>query len=148
VARYRFSTSNGVWAIVRRFYEAYFVRVRVFPEAPVPACPMGSRLPGAQQQEGLLLPKVGRCGEDRPVLGGGDVTRELTSLLGGGEVRRGAREQEELTSLLVTSLLSDYYERIRCVYFTSPTAGHRGVRDGAPAQPRDRGRRGQPELIN
>jgi hypothetical protein len=41
--------------------------------------------------------------------------------------------------LLVTSLLSDYYERIRCVYFTSPTAGHRGVRDGAPAQPRDRG---------
>ncbi|KAK1620080.1 hypothetical protein QYE76_025597 [Lolium multiflorum] len=107
LSRYLFHPSNDVWGIVSRFYEAYLagaderlgLQVRVFPELPVPFETMYGQIMRCSAQEDLL-PKVAR--ED-------------------GEARNssampppdGARK---MTSILVTSLSPEYYERIRGVY--------------------------------
>ncbi|TVU28636.1 hypothetical protein EJB05_20160, partial [Eragrostis curvula] len=115
VARYLFHPSNDVWGIVCRLYEAYLARaderiglqVRVFPEVPVPFGNMYGQIVRCSDQHGLL-PKVVQ--ED--VAGGNHSSA----------VAPGSRKKKKLTSILVTSLFSDYYERIRGVYLVNPTA--------------------------
>jgi hypothetical protein len=110
-------------AIVRRFYTStrpYFARVRVFPEAPVPACPM-------ENIYGQIVRVLGAGG--LAAAEGWAVRRRSSSARRRGcslspSWRQGNRKKKKkkLISLLVTSFLSDYYERIRGVYFKSPTA--------------------------
>ena len=114
LARYLFHPSNDVWAIVRRLHDAYLagtdervgVQVRVFPEFPVPFETMYRQIMRCSEQEGLL-PKVAR--KD------GAPARNSTA------VPPPEGTKKKLTSILVTSLSPDYYERIRGVYRNNRT---------------------------
>jgi xyloglucan fucosyltransferase len=125
ISRYLFNPSNDVWAIVLKFYEAYLSRadervglqVRLFPEAPVPFENMYGQIVRCSEQEGLL-PKV--------------LNNRSSSA-----VASGTKKNNKLTSILVTSLLSEYYERIRGVYFTSPTATGEYVEVHQPSHDRE-----------
>nr|XP_025878702.1 uncharacterized protein LOC4330824 isoform X1 [Oryza sativa Japonica Group] len=111
LARYLFHPSNDVWGIVHRFYEAYLARadelvglqVRVFPEMPIPFDNMYEQIIRCSEQEGLL-PKLGQ-------------TVVVTAANGSSVVAPSTK----LTSILVTSLFPDYYDRIRGVYHARPT---------------------------
>uniref|UniRef100_A0A0E0K5J8 Fucosyltransferase n=1 Tax=Oryza punctata TaxID=4537 RepID=A0A0E0K5J8_ORYPU len=110
LARYLFHPSNDVWGIVHRFYEAYLARadervglqVRVFPEMPIPFDNMYGQIIRCSEQEGLL-PKLGQA---------------VVTAANGSSV---VASSTKLTSILVTSLFPDYYDRIRGVYHASPT---------------------------
>ncbi|KAF0898257.1 hypothetical protein E2562_005846 [Oryza meyeriana var. granulata] len=112
LARYLFHPSNDVWGIVHRFHEAYLasadervgLQVRVFPEMPIPFDNMYGQIIRCSEQEGLL-PKL--------------VHTVVTAANGSSAVAPGG--STTLTSILVTSLLPDYYDRIRGVYHASPT---------------------------
>ncbi|WVZ73516.1 hypothetical protein U9M48_021814 [Paspalum notatum var. saurae] len=115
LARYLFHPSNDVWGIVRRYYDAYDLaradervglQVRVFPEMPVPFENMYGQIVRCSQRHGLLPKVVQR--ED------GAVSNGSSSAMA-SESRR-----KKLTSILVTSLFSEYYERIHGVYDTNP----------------------------
>uniref|UniRef100_A0ACD5YQ27 Uncharacterized protein n=1 Tax=Avena sativa TaxID=4498 RepID=A0ACD5YQ27_AVESA len=122
LARYLFHPSNDVWGIVSRLYEAYLagaderlgLQVRVFPEVPVPFETMYGQIMLCSEQE-RLLPKVAQDnGAARP---------NSTAV----QPRDGMKKR--LTSILVTSLTPDYYERIRGVYRSNrtDTGGHVAV---------------------
>ncbi|KAM0926954.1 hypothetical protein ACQ4PT_003104 [Festuca glaucescens] len=120
LARYLFHPSNDVWGIVCRLYEAYLagaderlgLQVRVFPELPVPFETMYGQIMRCSAQEGLL-PRVAR--DD----GAGRNSSAVPP-------RDGAKK---MTSILVTSLSPEYYERIRGVYRSNSTdaGGHVAV---------------------
>uniref|UniRef100_A0A0E0CRV9 Fucosyltransferase n=1 Tax=Oryza meridionalis TaxID=40149 RepID=A0A0E0CRV9_9ORYZ len=111
LARYLFHPSNDVWGIVHRFYEAYLskadelvgLQVRVFPEMPIPFDNMYEQIIRCSEHEGLL-PKLGQ-------------TVVVTAANGSSAVAPSTK----LTSILVTSLFPDYYDRIRGVYHARPT---------------------------
>ncbi|KAE8796833.1 putative fucosyltransferase 8 [Hordeum vulgare] len=123
LARYLFHPSNDVWGIIRQFHEAYLagadervgLQVRVFPELPVPFETMYGQIMRCSEQEGLL-PKVAQQDAAAPSPDGGKM---------------------KLTSILVTSLSPEYYERIRGVYHANRTesggyvAVHQPSHDGA-----------------
>ncbi|XP_062221907.1 probable fucosyltransferase 7 [Phragmites australis] len=128
LARYLFHPSNDVWGIVRRFYEAYLARadervglqVRVFPEMPIPFENMYGQIVRCSEQEGLL-PKVVQKN---------DAANNHSSAVA-------SESRKKLTSVLVTSLFSDYYERIRGVYYTNPTASGDYVEVHQPSHDRE-----------
>lgn len=134
LARYLFHPSSAVWGIVvRGFYKAYDfagadervgLQVRVFPEMPVPFDAMYGQIMRCSEQQRGLLPKV-----------------ENSSVVPPGS---GRKKKKKLTSILVTSLTSGYYDRIRGAY-----RGRGGTRGGAAAEPRGGaahgGARAQPE---
>ncbi|XP_020165557.1 probable fucosyltransferase 8 [Aegilops tauschii subsp. strangulata] len=109
LARYLFHPSNDVWAIVREFHEAYLagaderigLQVRVFPELPVPFETMYGQIMRCSEQEGLL-PKV--------------AERNAAAARNTSAVSSPDGRKTKLTSILVTSLSPEYYERIRGVY--------------------------------
>ncbi|PNT69575.1 hypothetical protein BRADI_3g58050v3, partial [Brachypodium distachyon] len=121
LARYLFHPSSAVWGIVvRGFYKAYDfagadervgLQVRVFPEMPVPFDAMYGQIMRCSEQQRGLLPKV-----------------ENSSVVPPGS---GRKKKKKLTSILVTSLTSGYYDRIRGAY-----RGRGGTRGGAAAEPR------------
>ncbi|KAL6635183.1 hypothetical protein ACP70R_027854 [Stipagrostis hirtigluma subsp. patula] len=119
LARYLFHPSNDVWGIARRFYDAYLARadervglqVRVFPEMPVPFENMYGQIVRCSEKEGFL-PKVVQKG------GGAASNNHSSAVASSPDQSR----KTKLTSILVTSLFPDYYERIRGVYYTNPTA--------------------------
>ncbi|TVU28625.1 hypothetical protein EJB05_20149, partial [Eragrostis curvula] len=130
VARYLFHPSNDVWAIVCRFYEAYLARadervglqVRVFPEMPVPFENMYGQIVRCSEQHGLL-PKL--------------VQKDAAANNNHSSAVAPGSRKKKLTSILVTSLLSDYYERIRGVYFVNPTATGESVEVHQPSHDRE-----------
>uniref|UniRef100_A0A0D9VLE9 Fucosyltransferase n=1 Tax=Leersia perrieri TaxID=77586 RepID=A0A0D9VLE9_9ORYZ len=120
LARYLFHPSNDVWGIVHRFYEAYLasadervgLQVRVFPEMPIPFDNMYDQIIRCSDQEGLL-PRLGQTNG---------------SSVGG---------TWKLTSILVTSLFSDYYDRIHGVYQSNPTVTGEYVAVHQPSHERE-----------
>ncbi|GJN22376.1 hypothetical protein PR202_gb09932 [Eleusine coracana subsp. coracana] len=129
VSRYLFTPSDDVWDIVTRFYEAYLARaddrvglqVRVFPEFPVPFENMYGQIVRCAELYNGLLPEVAQ----------NDSARSADTVAASGSGKK------KVTSILVTSLLSDYYERIRGVYFTSPTATGEYVEVHQPSHDRE-----------
>ncbi|KAM3243964.1 hypothetical protein ACQJBY_055717 [Aegilops geniculata] len=115
LARYLFHPSNDVWAIVRKFHEAYLagadervgLQVRVFPELPVPFETMYGQIMRCSEQEGLL-PKAAQRNAAAPMRNASAVPPP--------DGRR-----TKVTSILVTSLSPEYYERIRGVYHANRT---------------------------
>ncbi|CAN6239328.1 unnamed protein product [Urochloa humidicola] len=134
LARYLFHPSNDVWGIVRGYYGAYLARadervglqVRVFPEMPVPFENMYGQIVRCSEQEEGLLPKVVRNEDD------GTAANNSSSAVVSGKSRN-----NKLTSILVTSLFPDYYERIRGVYYANPTKTGEYVEVHQPSQERE-----------
>ncbi|KAK8463201.1 hypothetical protein SEVIR_1G337000v4 [Setaria viridis] len=132
LARYLFHPSNDVWGIVRRYYGAYLARadervglqVRVFPEMPVPFENMYGQILRCSEQEGLL-PKVALLRDDA-------ANNNHSSAMASGRSRN-----HKLTSILVTSLFPDYYERIRGVYYANPTETGEYVEVHQPSHERE-----------
>ncbi|KAF7086016.1 hypothetical protein CFC21_089377 [Triticum aestivum] len=116
LARYLFHPSNDVWGIVREFYEAYLagadecvgLQVRVFQEVPVPFETMYGQIMRCSEQEGLL-PKVALAQQNA-------AAARNTSAVPPPDGRK-----TKVTSILVTSLSPEYYERIRGVYHANWT---------------------------
>ncbi|KAF8730296.1 hypothetical protein HU200_017280 [Digitaria exilis] len=135
LARYLFHPSNDVWGIVRRYHGAYLARadervglqVRVFPEMPVPFENMHAQIARCSEQEGLL-PKV----VVRDKSGAGAANHSSSSAMASGR-----SNSNKLTSILVTSLFSDYYERIRGVYYASATETGEYVEVHQPSHERE-----------
>ncbi|KAJ1254851.1 hypothetical protein BS78_K317700 [Paspalum vaginatum] len=105
LGRYLFHPTNRVWGIVRRYYEAYLARVdekigfqiRIFPEKPVKFENMYDQLMRCIREQRLL-----------PELGTAEPTNTTA---GAGKVK----------AVLIASLYSGYYEKIRGMYYESPT---------------------------
>jgi xyloglucan fucosyltransferase len=135
LARYLFHPSDDVWGIVRRYYGAYLARadervglqVRVFPEVPVPFENMYGQILRCSEQEGLL-PKVALHRD-----GAASSNNNQSSAMASGT----SRNHNKLTSILVTSLFSDYYERIRGVYYANPTETGEYVEVHQPSHERE-----------
>ncbi|PUZ77769.1 hypothetical protein GQ55_1G400300 [Panicum hallii var. hallii] len=130
LARYLFHPSNDVWGIVRKYYGAYLARadervglqVRVFPEMPVAFENMYGQILRCSEQEAGLLPKVAH--------------KDGAAANHSSAVASGSRNNK-LTSILVTSLFSDYYERIRGVYYANPTETGEFVEVHQPSHERE-----------
>ncbi|CAN6245989.1 unnamed protein product [Urochloa humidicola] len=135
LARYLFHPSNAVWGIVRRYYGAYLARadervglqVRVFPEMPVPFENMYGQIVRCSELEVGLLPKIVNAKN------GAAAKTNYSS----AAVASGKRRNTKLTSILVTSLFSDYYERIRGVYYANPTETWEFVEVHQPSHERE-----------
>nr|BAJ97530.1 predicted protein [Hordeum vulgare subsp. vulgare] len=104
LGRYLFHPTNKVWGIVRRYYEAYLARVdekigfqiRIFPEKPVKFENMYDQLTRCIRKQ-RLLPELGSPA---------NATGEHD-----GKVK----------AVLIASLYSGYYDKIRGLYYENPT---------------------------
>ncbi|KAI4982170.1 hypothetical protein ZWY2020_022662 [Hordeum vulgare] len=104
LGRYLFHPTNKVWGIVRRYYEAYLARVdekigfqiRIFPEKPVKFENMYDQLTRCIREQ-RLLPELGSPA---------NATGEHD-----GKVK----------AVLIASLYSGYYDKIRGLYYENPT---------------------------
>lgn len=107
LGRYLFHPTDRVWGIIRRYYEAYLARVdekigfqiRIFPEKPIKFENMYDQLMRCIREQRLL-----------PELGTAEPTN-ATAADGAGKVK----------AVLIASLYSGYYEKIRGMYYESPT---------------------------
>ncbi|KAI5019899.1 hypothetical protein ZWY2020_044787 [Hordeum vulgare] len=105
LGRYLFHPTNRVWGIVRRYYEAYLARVdekigfqiRIFPEKPVKFENMYDQLTRCIKEQ-RLLPELGKA-------------EPAANATGDGIVK----------AVLITSLYSGYYEKMRGLYYENPT---------------------------
>ncbi|XP_062220389.1 probable fucosyltransferase 8 [Phragmites australis] len=105
LGRYLFHPTNRVWGIIRRYYEAYLTRVdekigfqiRIFPEKPVKFENMYDQLIRCIREQQLL-----------PELGTAEPTNSTADA---GKVK----------AVLIASLYSGYYEKIRGMYYENPT---------------------------
>ncbi|CAL4967149.1 unnamed protein product [Urochloa decumbens] len=135
LARYLFHPSNDVWGIVRRYYGAYLARadervglqLRVFPEMPVPLENMYAQIVRCSEQEAGLLPKVVHNENGAAAKANSSSTA----------VASGKSRNNKLTSILVTSLFPDYYERILGVYYANPTETGEYVEVHQPSHERE-----------
>ncbi|WVZ73537.1 hypothetical protein U9M48_021829 [Paspalum notatum var. saurae] len=106
LGRYLFHPTNRVWGIVRRYYEAYLARVdekigfqiRIFPEKPIKFENMYDQLMRCVREQRLL-----------PELGAAEQPTNTTADAG------------KVKAVLIASLYSGYYEKIRGMYYESPT---------------------------
>lgn len=107
LGRYLFHPTNRVWGIIRRYYEAYLARVdekigfqiRIFPEKPIKFENMYDQLTRCIREQRLL-----------PELGTVEPAANATS-----------GEAGKVKAVLIASLYSGYYEKIRGMYYESPT---------------------------
>ncbi|RCV08484.1 hypothetical protein SETIT_1G330100v2 [Setaria italica] len=107
LGRYLFHPTNRVWGIIRRYYEAYLARVdekigfqiRIFPEKPIKFENMYDQLTRCIREQRLL-----------PELGTVEPPANTTS-----------GEAGKVKAVLIASLYSGYYEKIRGMYYESPT---------------------------
>ncbi|XP_062221912.1 galactoside 2-alpha-L-fucosyltransferase-like isoform X2 [Phragmites australis] len=105
LGRYLFHPTNRVWGIIRRYYEAYLARVdekigfqiRIFPEKPIKFENMYDQLIRCIREQQLL-----------PELGTAEPTNTTADA---GKVK----------AVLIASLYSGYYDKIRAMYYESPT---------------------------
>ncbi|KAL6635182.1 hypothetical protein ACP70R_027853 [Stipagrostis hirtigluma subsp. patula] len=110
LGRYLFHPTNRVWGIVRRYYEAYLARVdekigfqiRIFPEKPVKFENMYDQLVRCIREQRLL-----------PELGAADADDGPANATAGGAGK--------VKAVLIASLYSGYYEKIRAMYYERPT---------------------------
>jgi xyloglucan fucosyltransferase len=108
LGRYLFHPTNRVWGIIRRYYEAYLARVdekiglqiRIFPEKPVKFENMYDQLMRCIREQNLL-----------PELGTAEPAANSTTADDAGKVK----------AVLIASLYSGYYEKIRGLYYENPT---------------------------
>ncbi|PUZ77766.1 hypothetical protein GQ55_1G400200 [Panicum hallii var. hallii] len=108
LGRYLFHPTNKVWGIIRRYYEAYLARVdekigfqiRIFPEKPIKFENMYDQLMRCIREQ-RLLPELAGAAEPANHTAGGAA----------GKVK----------AVLIASLYSGYYEKIRGMYYESPT---------------------------
>ncbi|VAI49742.1 unnamed protein product [Triticum turgidum subsp. durum] len=106
LGRYLFHPTDRVWGIVRRYYEAYLARVdekigfqiRIFPEKPVKFENMYDQLTRCIREQ-RLLPELG------------DPASPANATGDDGKVK----------AVLIASLYSGYYDKIRGLYYESPT---------------------------
>ena len=108
LGRYLFHPTNRVWGIISRYYEAYLARVdekigfqiRIFPEKPIKFENMYDQLMRCIREQ-RLLPELAGAGAEPPA----------NHTAAGGKVK----------AVLIASLYSGYYEKIRGMYYESPT---------------------------
>jgi xyloglucan fucosyltransferase len=108
LGRYLFHPTNRVWGIIRRYYEAYLARVnekigfqiRIFPEKPIKFENMYDQLIRCIREQNLL-----------PELGTTEPAANSTTADDAGKVK----------AVLIASLYSGYYEKIRGLYYENPT---------------------------
>ncbi|KAL5208213.1 hypothetical protein ABZP36_032648 [Zizania latifolia] len=105
LGRYLFHPTNRVWGITRRYYEAYLARVdekigfqiRIFREKPIKFENMYDQLMRCIREQ-QLLPELG-------------TAEPANTTADAGKVK----------AVLIASLYSGYYEKIRGMYYESPT---------------------------
>uniref|UniRef100_A0A0D3FAV7 Fucosyltransferase n=1 Tax=Oryza barthii TaxID=65489 RepID=A0A0D3FAV7_9ORYZ len=105
LGRYLFHPTNKVWGIVSRYYEAYLARVdekigfqiRIFPEKPIKFENMYDQLTRCIREQ-RLLPELGTA-----------------------EPANTTAEAGKVKAVLIASLYSGYYEKIRGMYYENPT---------------------------
>ncbi|TVU28623.1 hypothetical protein EJB05_20147 [Eragrostis curvula] len=106
LGRYLFHPTNRVWGIISRYYEAYLARVdekigfqiRIFPEKPIKFENMYDQLVRCIREQKLL-----------PELGTAEPTNST------------AADAGKVKAVLIASLYSGYYEKIRGMYYENPT---------------------------
>ncbi|XP_072953481.1 galactoside 2-alpha-L-fucosyltransferase-like [Typha angustifolia] len=106
LGRYLFHPANQVWGIITRYYEAYLSRadevlglqIRIFDEAPISFDDMYEQIVTCSQNE-KLLPETA------------NPTKISNSPLNVTKVK----------AVLVTSLYSGYYEKMKAMYYEKPT---------------------------
>ncbi|KAL6911538.1 hypothetical protein ACP4OV_000343 [Aristida adscensionis] len=116
LGRYLFHPTNRVWGIVRRYYEAYLARVdekigfqiRIFPEKPIKFEHMYDQLTRCIREQ-RLLPDLGAAGDDAEPAAANATS--ASDGAGAGKVK----------AVLIASLYSGYYEKIRGLYYERPT---------------------------
>lgn len=109
LGRYLFHPTNKVWGIVSRYYEAYLARVddkigfqiRIFPEKPVKFENMYDQLVRCIKEQRLL-----------PELGTAEPAANTTDA---------GKKKKKVKAVLIASLYSGYYEKIRGMYYENPT---------------------------
>jgi xyloglucan fucosyltransferase len=114
LGRYLFHPTNRVWGIIRRYYEAYLARVdekigfqiRIFPEKPIKFENMYDQLMRCVREQ-RLLPELG--------------TAETTTATTNNATADAAAGNGKVKAVLIASLYSGYYEKIRGMYYESPT---------------------------
>ncbi|CAN6279897.1 unnamed protein product [Urochloa humidicola] len=107
LGRYLFHPTDRVWGIIRRYYEAYLARVdekigfqiRIFPEKPIKFENMYDQLMRCVREQRLL-----------PELAAAEPAANAT-----------AADAGKVKAVLIASLYSGYYEKIRGMYYESPT---------------------------
>ncbi|KAK3159186.1 hypothetical protein QOZ80_2AG0146800 [Eleusine coracana subsp. coracana] len=107
LGRYLFHPTNRVWGIIRRYYEAYLARadekigfqIRIFPEKPIKFENMYDQLVRCIREQNLL-PELGE-----------PAANSTTTTAESGKVK----------AVLIASLYSGYYEKIRGMYYENPT---------------------------
>ncbi|XP_072997254.1 galactoside 2-alpha-L-fucosyltransferase-like [Typha latifolia] len=107
LGRYLFHPSNSVWGIITRYYESYLTKaderlglqIRIFPEKPISFDDMYDQLFKCLMKEELLP----------------TTTTTESSSNSSSTIKR-------LKSVLVTSLYSGYYEKIKSMYYENPTS--------------------------
>ncbi|XP_073358016.1 galactoside 2-alpha-L-fucosyltransferase-like [Aegilops tauschii subsp. strangulata] len=105
LGRYLLHPTNRVWGIVRRYYEAYLAgvdekigfQIRIFPERPVKFENMYDQLTRCIKEQ-RLLPELGKA-------------EPAANASGDGKVK----------AVLIVSLYSGYYDKIRGMYYENPT---------------------------
>lgn len=105
LGRYLFHPSNHVWGLITRYYEAYLssaderigIQVRVFESEPGPFEHIMDQILGCTLKE-KLLPEVDKEGFSSVPL-----------------------ERPSVKAVLMTSLSSGYYEKLRSLYWEYPT---------------------------
>uniref|UniRef100_A0A1D1XU91 Fucosyltransferase n=1 Tax=Anthurium amnicola TaxID=1678845 RepID=A0A1D1XU91_9ARAE len=112
LSRYLFHPTNAVWGLITRYYRAYLamaeekvgIQIRVFDNRAAPFDVVLKQILNCTLRE-KLLPEVT------------STTRRP------GVVSSGAGERTPTKSVLLTSLSSGYFERIKDMYWEHPAAG-------------------------
>jgi xyloglucan fucosyltransferase len=105
LGRYLFQPANPVWEMIERFYQIYLIntdekiglQIRIIPFDPPPFEKVYGRIIECSEKE-KLLPEIG--------------TSNLTN---------SASSPTKRTSILVISLFSEYYEKIKSTYYENST---------------------------
>uniref|UniRef100_A0A0E0DYS0 Fucosyltransferase n=1 Tax=Oryza meridionalis TaxID=40149 RepID=A0A0E0DYS0_9ORYZ len=106
LGRYLFHPTNHVWGLVTRYYDAYLataqqrvgIQVRVF---------------GSQPESPKLLDQITTCTQKEKL---------LPEVIAAGGVASAAARRQSSKAVLVTSLKSWYYEKIKSMYWEHATA--------------------------
>ncbi|KAJ3697235.1 hypothetical protein LUZ61_000940 [Rhynchospora tenuis] len=121
LGRYLFQPANPVWNIIERFYRTHLInsdekvgfQIRLFREEPIPFEDVYNRIMACSEKENLL-PKLYPSNHDNstPIV-------------------------EKRTSVLVLSLSSEFYERIKAMYYEKSTVSGEMVAVYQPTHERE-----------
>ncbi|KAJ4764888.1 fucosyltransferase 2 [Rhynchospora pubera] len=105
LGRYILQPANPVWQIIERFYKTYLynadekigIQIRIFPQAPVPFEKMYQRILECSEKEKLF-----------PEVGPPNITNATSN-------------PTKHTAIIVVSLFSEYFEKIKSTYYENST---------------------------